>query len=99
MTTRRDFLRAGLITAAAIVLPDEQFVRRFFPVGIDLARRSPTLYAGTSRSAETLARLGKKIVLRTMQMQTPDWSFLDLPVVVDPRTPPGHIVVTSRWPA
>lgn len=40
MTTRRDFLRAGLVTAAAIVLPDEQFVRRFFPVGIDFGPRT-----------------------------------------------------------
>lgn len=39
MTTRRDFLRAGLVTAAtALVIPDERFVRRFFPVGIDLRR-------------------------------------------------------------
>ena len=34
---RRDFLRAGLFTAAAsIVLPKAEFVRKYFPVGIDL---------------------------------------------------------------
>lgn len=43
MTTRRDFLRAGLVTTAVLVLPDEGFVRRFFPVGIDL--RGPVKHA------------------------------------------------------
>lgn len=34
--SRRDLLRAAM--AGAIVLPSERFVRRFFPVGIDLPR-------------------------------------------------------------
>ena len=58
MTTRRDFLRAGLVTAAAIIVPDEQFVRRFFPVGIDLRRHgaiclSDAQYATFVRATDT----------------------------------------------
>lgn len=34
--SRRDLLRAAM--AGVIVLPSERFVRRFFPVGIDLPR-------------------------------------------------------------
>ena len=87
---RREFLRAGLITAAAgLAIPKAEFVRKFFPVGIDLRTPKPG----------TLQIIGSANSLRHVRGAT--WGmwgvdgqvyrFSDAQLVEDASSPPGMI--------
>lgn len=89
---RREFLRAGLITAAAgLVIPKAEFVRKFFPVGIDLRTpRTGTLQIiGPPGSLRHVRVLGATWGLWSVDGQV--YRFSDAQLVEDASSTPGMI--------
>ena len=91
MKTRREFLRLTALATGALVLPGEQFVRRYFPVGISLPRTFRVATVAEWQLAMRNARGGDTVhIVNTIQ------GTADAPLVVPGRPKgSGWITVTA----
>ena len=90
MKTRREFLRLTALATGALVLPGEQFVRRYFPVGISLPRTFRVATVAEWQLAMRNARGGDTVhIVDTIQGTT------EAPLVVPRPRGQGWITVTA----